>query len=193
MIINVRMSSCKIPADLSDLNETVSDSTESRKILKYKISWKSLYREPRCSLRTDRYDETNYRFSQFWELTWRPVQVLPQSLHVQIRRRYTLYVQLIAQKYVHYKCTKLKKCRHRNNWGNWNFMCHTEPKPPKYPHAVHVAPPLIIETIASRAKVLYFCFHVHAPTYGLLQLLLFVSVNHTLMMSPQLRCRDSMA
>jgi len=64
-------------------------------------------------------------------------------------------------------------------------MHHTEPKPPKYPHAAHVVPPLMIEATASRAKVLYFCVHAHAPNYRLLQLLLFVSVNHTLMMSPQ--------
>ena len=64
-------------------------------------------------------------------------------------------------------------------------MPHTEPKPPKYPHAAHVAPRLIIEATASRAKVLYFCVHAQAPTYRLLQLWLFVSLNHTLMMSSQ--------
>jgi len=64
-------------------------------------------------------------------------------------------------------------------------MHHTEPKPPKYPQASHVAPPLMIVSTVSRAKVLYFCIHAHASTYRLLQLLLFVSVNHTLMTSPQ--------
>jgi hypothetical protein len=64
-------------------------------------------------------------------------------------------------------------------------MLHTEPKPPKYPHGSRVAPPLMTVVTASRVKVLYFCIHGQASTYRLLQLLLFVSVSHTLMTSPQ--------
>jgi len=75
IIIKVSRSSRKVPANLPEFNETLTGSTDFRKIFRYKISWKSLRREPRCSLRTDKYDETNSRFSQFWERTWRPVQL----------------------------------------------------------------------------------------------------------------------
>jgi hypothetical protein len=36
------------------------------KILKWEISWKSVQREPSCSMRTDRHDEGNSRFSQYF-------------------------------------------------------------------------------------------------------------------------------
>ena len=47
------------------------------KIRPYKISWKSVKREPRCSLRTDKHDEANSRFSLSlrkrlkWQRCWR--------------------------------------------------------------------------------------------------------------------------
>jgi hypothetical protein len=55
MIKNTYWSSCKVSfLFLPDSNETWVFSTHFRKILKYKISWKSVQQEPRSSMRTDR-------------------------------------------------------------------------------------------------------------------------------------------
>jgi len=59
----------KYPLYLSDFSDTWIFSTYFRKILRYKISWKSVHRGPSCSMRTDRQtdirDESNSHFSQF--------------------------------------------------------------------------------------------------------------------------------
>ena len=43
----------KYPLFLSDTNESWMFSTDFWKTLKYQISWKSVRREPSCSIRTD--------------------------------------------------------------------------------------------------------------------------------------------
>jgi hypothetical protein len=59
----------KHPSFLSDLKETWIFWTDFREILNYQISWKSVQRELRCSMRTygrtDRHDKANSRFSKF--------------------------------------------------------------------------------------------------------------------------------
>jgi len=53
-VINVHWSSCQVPLFLSDCNQNRNFSTDFRKIIKYKISLKSVQWEPRCSMRTNR-------------------------------------------------------------------------------------------------------------------------------------------
>jgi len=67
MIINVCFFHVKYPLLLSDISKTWIFSTDFRKILKCQISWKSIQWETNCSMRTDRHDETECRFSQFCE------------------------------------------------------------------------------------------------------------------------------
>jgi len=68
MYINLQV---KYTLFLSDFNETWILSTHYRKIFKYQISWNSVQWQPRCSMRTegrtDRHDEANSRFWQFYE------------------------------------------------------------------------------------------------------------------------------
>ena len=57
----------KYPIFMSGFHETWIFSIEFRKkkFHKYQISWKSVLWKPNCSMRTDRHDEANSRFSQF--------------------------------------------------------------------------------------------------------------------------------
>jgi hypothetical protein len=61
----------KYPLFLSDFNESWILSIDFRKILKYKISWKSVEWEPSFPMltdgRTDGHDKANSRLSQFCE------------------------------------------------------------------------------------------------------------------------------
>jgi len=60
------MYSCKIPLFLSDFNQTYIFSTDFRKILKYKISWKSVQWELGSSKWTGRHYKAKRRFSLFF-------------------------------------------------------------------------------------------------------------------------------
>ena len=51
-------------------------STDFRKIHKYQIPWKSVQWEPSCSIRTDRHDEANSRFSQFCETRLKRITIM---------------------------------------------------------------------------------------------------------------------
>ena len=57
----------KWPSFLFECNESWIFSTYFRKIIKYRISWKSVPCESSCSMRTDGHDDANRRFSQFCE------------------------------------------------------------------------------------------------------------------------------
>jgi len=58
----------KYPLFFTDCNETWTFRTGVRKMLKYRILWKSVQWETSCSMRADGQtdDEANRRFSQIW-------------------------------------------------------------------------------------------------------------------------------
>ena len=64
-IVNVHLSSCKIPIFLSYFNDTWVFSTEFWKILKYQISWKPFQCKPCCSMRMDRHAKLIVVFHHF--------------------------------------------------------------------------------------------------------------------------------
>jgi hypothetical protein len=67
IIINIICVCLQYSLFLSDLNETWTLVTDCRQIPKYQISWKSVQWQSRCSMQTDWHDETNGRYSQFYE------------------------------------------------------------------------------------------------------------------------------
>jgi hypothetical protein len=68
IFINVHTSSCKVHFIFSDFKETGIIQTQSWKLPKNQISWKSVRWEPSCSMRTDKqthkHDEANNHFSR---------------------------------------------------------------------------------------------------------------------------------
>jgi hypothetical protein len=80
------------PLFLSNCNENWIFSRDFRKILKYQISWKSVQKEPSCSMRKegrtdgqterrkDGHDEANSRLSQFCEGAYNTVSCLHNIL-----------------------------------------------------------------------------------------------------------------
>ena len=54
LVTNVHISSCKFPAFLTRFYKSLIFSTDFRKILKCKISWKSVQWELSCCMQTDR-------------------------------------------------------------------------------------------------------------------------------------------
>ena len=65
--INVLTPSRKVPVIIVRFQWNFNLLNRFPKILKYQISWKSFQWKPSCSMRTDRHDEANSRFSQFCE------------------------------------------------------------------------------------------------------------------------------
>jgi len=63
IIINVHSFHVKYQLFLSYFNQICTFRTDFKKILRYQISWKSVQWEPSCSVRTDRHDEANNRFT----------------------------------------------------------------------------------------------------------------------------------
>jgi len=74
-MINVRRYFVKYPFFVPHFNYTWNFSTDFRQLLKYQILWKSYQWQPICSMRTDghrdrrtdRFNEANNRFLQFFE------------------------------------------------------------------------------------------------------------------------------
>ena len=64
ILIKVHRSACKVPIILVRFSSKLNFFTDFLNIHKYKISWKSHQWKPSCSIRTDRHDEANSRFSQ---------------------------------------------------------------------------------------------------------------------------------
>ena len=68
IILNESKSSCKVPIILVYFNDTWISSTDFRKkFSSINISWKSVQWKPCFSMRMDRHDEANSRFSKFCE------------------------------------------------------------------------------------------------------------------------------
>jgi uncharacterized protein YozE (UPF0346 family) len=63
----------KYPVFLSDFSEIWICLTYFWQILKYKISWKSVQWELSCSMRTNKHDKTNSRFSQLCERAYKQI------------------------------------------------------------------------------------------------------------------------
>jgi hypothetical protein len=83
---------------LSDFNEASIVLTYFRRLLMYQISLKYVQWEPSCSMRTDRHDEDDTRFSQFCERTQR------QGLLFQITKRTWRYEQYLKAKSWYWTC-----------------------------------------------------------------------------------------
>jgi hypothetical protein len=83
-IISIHRSSCKVPVILVRFYGNVNLIDRVSIFLLYQISWKSVSWEPSFSMRSDRCDETNGRFSQLWALLikTRLVRIFPRILHV---------------------------------------------------------------------------------------------------------------
>ena len=73
-----RSSHVKYLLRFSNFHETWIFSTDFQKIQKYRISWTSVQWEQSCSMQTDRHDDTNTWFTQFWH----SAQKLPQCTNI---------------------------------------------------------------------------------------------------------------
>jgi hypothetical protein len=94
---------------LSDFNDACVFSTDFRKILKYRISWKSVQWEPSCSMWTGRHDEANSRFSQFCEKRLKMIPLLTCNKIFSGRQPRLPVHQLLRQRLLyHHKVSDIK-------------------------------------------------------------------------------------
>jgi len=68
---------------LSDFNENLTFSADFRKILKNKISWKSVQWEPRCSVRTDGQTDRQTEMTKLI-VAFRTLANTPKYVHVRM-------------------------------------------------------------------------------------------------------------
>ena len=126
IIIHVHTYSHKVPGCIyfSDINETWIFTTDFFfKKIKYEIPRITVKSEPSCSIRTDRHDATNCRFSEFFELAYKAVCLCLKTdinlcVGIRIKRQkfYDIYgitivqIQLVTAAHDKYTLWRVQVC-----------------------------------------------------------------------------------